>query len=92
MLTAIEKISVQDIFWSDSNVPRRGLMFFFVVVVFFAFFLLMFFSQCYFSQAKSLLTFDSFFNSKCNTIVIVVQRVTEFYDPNSNISERSRSC
>ena len=29
MLTAIEKISVQDIFRSDSNVVRRGLMFFF---------------------------------------------------------------
>ena len=28
MLTAIEKISVQDIFRSDSNVVRRGLMFF----------------------------------------------------------------
>ena len=30
MLTAIEKISVQDIFRSDSNVVRRGLMFFFL--------------------------------------------------------------
>ena len=40
MLTAIEKISVQDIFRSDSNVVRRGLMFFFFML----------FSQCYFAQ------------------------------------------
>ena len=34
MLTAIEKISVQDIFRSDSNVVRRGLMFFFFFMLF----------------------------------------------------------
>ena len=34
MLTAIEKISVQDIFRSDSNVVRRGLMFFFFFYAF----------------------------------------------------------
>ena len=40
MLTAIEKISVQDIFRSDSNVPRRGLMLLlFCVFVFFNAFL-----------------------------------------------------